>query len=108
MIRMSVLSLLLVAGSANAGDLTGNWVVRAPQEDGTTRRTYLNLKQEGPRITGSIRLTQFFYTIKESTSGPDGFVLTGHDARWKERAPRRLRRKTGGRRAQAFHAAASH
>src|SRR6266852_96102 len=76
MIRVSGLSLLLVAGSANAGDLTGNWVVRAPQDDGTTRKTYLNLKQEGPRITGSIRLTQFFYTIKESTSGPDGFVLT--------------------------------
>src|SRR5260370_22493277 len=73
---MPVLFVLMVTGSVSAGDLTGNWVVRAPQEDGTARRTYLNLKQEGSRITGSIRLTQFFYTIKESTGGPDGFVLT--------------------------------
>jgi len=77
MSRVFVLSLLLVAGPGFAADLTGNWVVRVPQEDGTTRKTYLNLKQDGSRITGAIRLTQFFYTIKESTGGPDGFVLTG-------------------------------
>jgi alpha-galactosidase len=59
------------------GPLTGNWVVRAPNADGTSRLTYFNLKQEGSRITGSIRVTQFYYLITESTGGPEGFTLTG-------------------------------
>jgi len=67
-----ILLLLL----ASPGDLTGNWVVRLAQPDGTARKTYLNLKQEGARITGSIRVTQFYYTIVESTGGPDGYTLT--------------------------------
>jgi len=45
--------------------------------DGTFRTTYLDLHQEGSRITGSIRVTQFYYKIVESTGGPDGFTLTG-------------------------------
>ncbi len=73
MIISGVLSFLLLAGS---GDLTGNWAVRAVLQDGTVRKSYLNLKQEGPRITGSIRVTQFYYTILESTVGPDGFSVT--------------------------------
>src|SRR5713226_1807009 len=60
-----------------AADLTGNWVVRDPLPDGTFRTTYLDLHQEGSRITGSIRVTQFYYKIVESTGGPDGFTLTG-------------------------------
>src|SRR5262249_41847733 len=43
--------------------------------EGTVRSTYFNLKHEGGKITGTIRTTQFFYTIKESTGGPDGFTL---------------------------------
>ena len=58
-------------------DLTGNWAVRDPLPDGTFRTTYLDLHQEGSRITGSIRVTQFYYKIVESTGGPDGFTLTG-------------------------------
>src|SRR3954470_21465841 len=59
--------------------LTGNWVVRTPaaNNDGTFRTTYLNLKQDGQKITGTIRVTQFFYRISESTGGPEGFTLTG-------------------------------
>ncbi|HEV8485809.1 MAG TPA: glycoside hydrolase family 27 protein, partial [Blastocatellia bacterium] len=57
--------------------LTGNWVVRTPNADGTFRSTYVNLKQEGSRITGYIRLTQFYYLITESTAGAEGFTLTG-------------------------------
>src|SRR5439155_612528 len=57
--------------------LTGNWVVRTPNADGTSRTTYLNLKQDGQRITGSIRVTQFYYLITESTGGADGFTITG-------------------------------
>src|SRR6266849_1155937 len=60
-----------------AADLTGNWVVRDPLPDGTFRTTYLDLHQEGSRITGSIRVTQFYYKIVESTGGPDRFTLTG-------------------------------
>ena len=58
-------------------DLTGNWVVRTANADGTFRLTYFNLKQEGTRITGSIRLTQFYYLIVESTGGAEGFTITG-------------------------------
>ena len=58
-------------------DLTGNWVVSNPNADGTVRKTYFDLKQEGPRITGHIRVTQFYYSIKESSGGPDGFSITG-------------------------------
>src|SRR5438552_525877 len=57
--------------------LTGNWVVRTPNADGTFRTTYLNLKQDDQRITGSIRVTQFYYLITESTGGADGFTITG-------------------------------
>ena len=57
--------------------LTGNWVVRTDNKDGTFRTTYLNLKQDRQKITGTIRVTQFFYRISESTGGPDGFTLTG-------------------------------
>jgi alpha-galactosidase len=60
-----------------AADLTGNWVFAQDRHDGTFRRTYFNLKQEPSRISGSIRVTQFFYKIAESTGGPEGFTLTG-------------------------------
>src|SRR5437763_184254 len=65
------------SGAPAGGPLDGNWVVRTPNADGTFRTTYLNLKQEGRRITGSIRVTQFYYLITESTGGPEGFTLTG-------------------------------
>ncbi len=64
----------LVTAQQNA-DLTGNWRVQTQNADGTFRRSYFNLKQEGPLITGSIRVTQFYYLIKESTGGPGGFTL---------------------------------
>jgi len=59
------------------GDLSGNWVVEAPNADGTVRRSWFNLKQEGDKISGSIRVTQFYYLITESTHGPEGFTLIG-------------------------------
>jgi len=67
---------LVSAQRPQPGSLTGNWVVRTPNADGTFRTTYLNLKQEGSRITGSIRVTQFFYLITESSGGPEGFTIT--------------------------------
>jgi alpha-galactosidase len=56
--------------------IAGNWAVRDPLPDGTFRTTYLNLKQQGASITGTIRVTQFFYRIVESTGGPDTYTLT--------------------------------
>src|SRR5579863_10541778 len=68
--------LLALAVPCVASDLTGNWAVRDPLPDGTFRTTYLDLHQEGPRITGTIRSGQFYFKIIESTGGPDGFTLT--------------------------------
>src|SRR5438876_2122367 len=73
---LSVVLLMLLAVPCFAADLTGNWAVRDPLPDGTFRTTYLDLHQEGSRITGSIRVTQFYFKIIESTDGPDGFTLT--------------------------------
>ena len=50
----------LVTGACWAADLTGNWVVAQPNStEGTVRKTYFDLKQDGARITGHIRVTQF-------------------------------------------------
>src|SRR2546423_4542329 len=76
-IVLSSVVAILVTARQSPEPLTGNWVVRTQNNDGTFRTTYLNLKQEGPRITGTIRVTQFFYHISESTGGPDGFTITG-------------------------------
>ncbi len=72
-----ILPPLLFAASCLAADLTGNWVVETPADDGTVRKAYFNLKQEDSHITGSIRVTQFYYTISESTGAPDKFTITG-------------------------------
>ena len=77
-----LLLLLLAAHSfCAAAGLSGNWVVREPLSDGTDRLIYLDLREDGSRITGHIRATQFFYDITASTGGPAGFTLTGsmHD-----------------------------
>jgi alpha-galactosidase len=75
---MHVFSIVFcLAAAASAADLTGNWVIAQPNSnDGTSRKTYLNLKQEGDRITGTIRTTQFYYNTVESKRTPDGFTLT--------------------------------
>jgi hypothetical protein len=53
--------------SASAANLTGNWVVAQDMHDGTFRRIYLDLKQDGSQITGHIRATQFYYTVSQSS-----------------------------------------
>jgi alpha-galactosidase len=72
-----VFALVGVSARQQTGDnpLTGNWAARSPSNDGYVRTAYFNLKQEGSKITGTIRATQFFYTVKESTGGPEGFTL---------------------------------
>jgi alpha-galactosidase len=69
--------LYFVSAQQPSDQLTGNWAVKTPNGDNTFRTTYLNLKQEGSKITGSIRVTQFYYLITESTGVPEGFTLTG-------------------------------
>ena len=65
-------SSAIVGARQSPEPLTGNWVVRTDNKDGTFRTTYLNLKQEGEKITGTIRVTQFFYRISESMPGAEG------------------------------------
>jgi alpha-galactosidase len=68
----------IVGARQSPEPLTGNWVVRTDNKDGTFRTTYLNLKQDGQKITGTIRVTQFLYRISESKPGDDGrMALTG-------------------------------
>src|SRR2546430_12580191 len=74
---LSVVLLMLLAVPCFAADLTGNWAVRDPLPDGSFRTTYLDLHQEGSRISGTIRVTQFYFKIVDGTGGPDGFTLTG-------------------------------
>jgi alpha-galactosidase len=72
---LRILSLILVAASCSAADLTGNWAIKKPLADGTYNWAYFNLKQDGDKISGTIRTTQFYYTITESTNGPDGYSV---------------------------------
>src|SRR3954447_24776872 len=68
--------LLLCACSCVAADLTGNWGAVEPLPDGTSRRSYFNLKQEGDRITGTVNLAWNFYEVTQSTGSGDSFSLT--------------------------------
>ena len=69
--------LVLLAASCYAANLTGNWVAETPRPDGTIAKSYFKLKQEDSHISGSIRVTQFYYTITTSTGTPEAFSLTG-------------------------------
>lgn len=73
-----IILLCAVAGIGWSADLTGNWLAAtpSPNNDGTIRRTYFNLKEQNGKITGTVRGTQFFFTVLESTGGPEGFTLT--------------------------------
>ena len=76
--RTRLVAVIFFLGSAVgwSAELTGNWAAADTRADGTTQKTYFDLKQEGGRITGHIRVSQFYYTIRESTGGPEGFTLT--------------------------------
>ena len=70
-----LIPFVFMATCAWSADLTGNWAVRQDMHDGTERRTYFDLKQDGDHITGHIRATQFYYAIRESTGNADGFMI---------------------------------
>jgi len=71
-----MLICIMASAACWGADLTGNWAAADTRSDGTTLKTYFDLKQEGASITGHIRVSQFYYAIRESTGGPDGFTLT--------------------------------
>ena len=75
--RTDLLIAAFLAARCFAADLTGNWVVRESRAGDTFISSYFNLKQVGERITGTIRVTQFYYKIADSTGGPAGFTITG-------------------------------
>src|SRR5882724_8028832 len=68
---------LATSSAQSPGELTGNWAAKTENADGTVRATYFKLKQDGPRITGSIRVTQFYYLVTDGSGGSDSFVLNG-------------------------------
>jgi alpha-galactosidase len=69
------LCLMAVTGGAG-GNLTGNWLVATPSGDGTVRRIYLHLKQQGGRISGTIRATLHLYTVDRSSGGAENFTIS--------------------------------
>src|ERR1044072_9350329 len=79
---LSLVTLFFCAGLAqqtSSGDLNGNWAVRNVNDtEGTVRSTYFHFKHENGKITGTIRHTQFFSTIKENSGGPEGFTLIAY------------------------------
>src|SRR6266850_3682824 len=77
LVATMVVSIAVAQQQATGNPLTGNWVARNPNSDGTSRNTYFNLKQEGSKIIGTIRATQFYYVIKESTGGSEAFTIIG-------------------------------
>src|SRR6266478_4878084 len=77
LLLLANLVVFFVSAQQPIDQLSGNWAVKIPNADGTFRTTYLNLKTQGPKVTGSIRVTQFYYLITESVGGPDSFTLTG-------------------------------
>src|ERR1700722_9735369 len=70
-----LIPLISLAASAWSANLTGNWAIRQDMNDGTERCTYFDLKEDGGHITGHVRNTQFYYSIKESTGNADGFTF---------------------------------
>jgi alpha-galactosidase len=58
-------------------NVTGNWLSAVSMNDGTFRRSYFDLVQRGDTITGTIRTTQFFYDIVESSWDSTGFTIVG-------------------------------
>jgi alpha-galactosidase len=74
---MKLSLVFFFAVACSAADLTGNWASGNVGADGVARKVYFDLKQDGARITGHIRATQFYYAIKESTGDAASFTLTG-------------------------------
>jgi alpha-galactosidase len=66
------------AATAAHPNITGNWLAAVPNpNDGTFRRTYFNLTQDGDRVTGTAHSTQFYYQITDAKwDSAGGLMLT--------------------------------
>ncbi len=72
-----ILALLFTSSLAlAAADLTGNWAAKDPRPDGTIRRSYFDLQQQGDKIRGHIRADPFYFTVSDSSGTPENFTLT--------------------------------
>jgi alpha-galactosidase len=57
-------------------NVSGNWLSAVPNADGTVRRTYFTLTQEGDQIRGTIHAPTSVVTITESAWDSAGFSVT--------------------------------
>jgi len=57
-------------------NVSGNWLSATENPDGTVRRTYFTLTQEGAEIRGTIHAPTSFVTITESAWDSAGFIVT--------------------------------
>jgi len=73
---MKVIGIFLLGACAFAADLSGNWLVAAPRNDGTFARTYFDIKPDGTTNKGEIHTPSAHYIITEVTGGADGFTLS--------------------------------
>src|SRR5262245_40331042 len=60
-----------------ATGIDGNWAVDNTNADGATRKQYFNLIEQDGQIRGTIRSTQFYYTIKEGAGTAEKFSFVG-------------------------------
>jgi hypothetical protein len=63
--------------AATSNTINGTWAVDNTNADGANRKQYFNLVQQGEQIRGSIRSTQFYYTIREGSGTPERFTVVG-------------------------------
>ncbi|HEY7393735.1 MAG TPA: alpha-L-fucosidase, partial [Gemmatimonadaceae bacterium] len=63
--------------TSEASAIDGNWAVDNTNADGATRKQYFNLTEQDGQIRGTIRSTQFYYTIKEGAGTAEKFSFVG-------------------------------
>ena len=95
-IRLFFLALPLFPGVCFAADLTGNWVVANPGNDGVTRKTFFDLKQEAraSRATSAPRSSTM--RSRRAPAAPDGFTIVGSMMDGHKRAHRQIQGKLQG------------
>jgi alpha-galactosidase len=69
---LGFLSLLILSpGTARSADLSGTWVAEMASPDGSVRKTYFRLKQEGTQLTGKVSNNYRDTPIAEGTVNGD-------------------------------------
>jgi alpha-galactosidase len=74
--------LCVSLGACARSDLTGVWLLRSPNPDGTSRDEFLDLKQDGSALTGVVVRNYRKTEIAEGTASGDRFhFVTGRPGR---------------------------